>query len=175
MINLSNQVHPLVLGDVYRSRTQIQMLAKKLLLKQINDSEKIEKIIAFLCSDSGSHDYSIYRREARDELGLNIEEPDDSFYQLIKDTFNSIKSELELNTPYDPNLILGSQMTANYSSRRILIESLQFGTHVFVSEGTLVKNVQTIPQQPPLPPIQRTLIDDQRKFEGWRTEEQIIS
>jgi hypothetical protein len=66
-------------------------------------------------------------------------------------------------------------MTANYSSRRILIESLQFGTHVFVSEGTLVKNVQTIPQQPPLPPIQRTLIDDQRKFEGWRTEEQIIS
>lgn len=113
MINLSNQVHPLVLGDVYRSRTQIQMLAKKLLLKQINDSEKIEKIIAFLCSDSGSHDYSIYRREARDELGLNIEEPDDSFYQLIKDTFNSIKSELELNTPYDPNLILGSQMTAN--------------------------------------------------------------
>lgn len=53
MINLSNQVHPLVLGDVYRSRTQIQMLAKKLLLKQINNSEKIEKIIAFLCSRLG--------------------------------------------------------------------------------------------------------------------------
>ena len=172
MINLSNQVHPLVLGDVYRSRTQIQMLAKKLLSKQMDDKEKIDKIISFLCSDSGSHDYSIYRREARDELGLNIEKPDDDFYQIIKSTFNDIKSELELNIPYDPNVVLGTQMTANYNARRILIESLQFGAHVFVSEGTLVKNVQTIPQQPPLPPIQRTLIDDQRKFEGWRTEEQ---
>lgn len=175
LINLSNQVHPIVLGDVYRSRTQIQMLAKKLLSKQINDKKKIEKIISFLCSDSGSHDYTIYRREARDELGLNIEKPDDSFYNIIKDTFNSIKLELELNAPYDPNLMLGTQTTVNYSARRILIESLQFGTHVFVSEGTLIKNVQTIPQQPPLPPIQRTLIDDQRKFEGWRTEEQKIS
>jgi hypothetical protein len=175
LINLSNQVHPIVLGDVYRSRTQIQMLAKKLLSKQINDKKKIEKIIAFLCSDSGSHDYTIYRREARDELGLNIEKPDDSFYNIIKDTFNSIKLELELNTPFDPNLMLGTQTTVNYSARRILIESLQFGTHVFVSEGTLIKQVQTIPQQPPLPPIQRTLIDDQRKFEGWRTEEQKIS
>ena len=44
-INISNQVHPLVLGDVYRSRTQIQMLAKKLLLKQIDDKDKIENII----------------------------------------------------------------------------------------------------------------------------------
>jgi len=172
MINLSNQVHPLVLGDVYRSRTQIQMLAKKLLSKQMDNKEKIDKIISFLCSDSGSHDYSIYRREARDELGLNIEKPDDDFYQIIKSTFNDIKSELELNIPYDPNVVLGTQMTANYNARRILIESLQFGAHVFVSEGTLVKNIQTIPQLPPLPPIQRTLIDDQRKFEGWRTEEQ---
>lgn len=171
LINLSNQVHPLVLGDVYRSRSQIQMLAKKLLSKQINDPEKIEKIIAFLCSDSGSHDYTIYRREAMDELGLNIEKPDDEFYQIIKSTFNTIKDELELNIPYDPNLMLGSKNTVDYSSRRILIESLQFGTHVFVSEGTLVKNVQVIPQPHPIPPIQRTLIDDQRKFEGWKTEE----
>jgi hypothetical protein len=172
MINLSNQVHPLVLGDVFRSRTQIQMLAKKLLSKQIKNENQIEKIIAFLCSDSGSHDYSIYRREAKDELGLNIEKPDDEFYQIIKNTFNDIKSELELNIPYDPNLVLGTQMSANYSARRILIESLQFGTHVFVSEGTLHKTVQNIPQQQPLPTILRTLIDDQRKFEGWRTEKQ---
>jgi hypothetical protein len=175
LINLSNQVHPIVLGDVYRSKTQIQMLAKKLLSKQIDDKERIEKIIAFLCSDSGSHDYSIYRREARDELGLNIEKPDNEFYQTIKSTFDDIKAELELNIPFDPNLVLGTQLSANYSSRRILIESLPFGTHVFVSEGTLVKNIQNFPQQPPMPPIQRTLIDDQRKFEGWRTEEQIIS
>lgn len=172
MINLSNLVHPLVLGDVYRSRTQIQMLAKKLLSKQISEIEKIEKIIAFLCSDSGSHDYSIYRREAKEELGLNIEKPDDEFYKIINDTFKSIKSELQLNNPFDLNSILGTQNTVQYTSRRILIESLQFGTHVFVSEGTLSRKVQTIPQQPPFPHLQSTFIEDQRKFEGWRSEEQ---
>ncbi|KAA6325832.1 hypothetical protein EZS27_024995 [termite gut metagenome] len=172
LINLSNQVHPLVLGDIYRSRSQIQMLAKKLLSKQIQEEEKIKKIIAFLCSDSGSHDYTIYRKEAKNELGLNIEAPDDNFYSLIKATFNDIKSELELDIPYNPNVLLGANQTADYSCRRSLIESLDFGTHVFVSEGTLVKSIQNIQQMPQFPPIQRTIIDDQRKFEGWKTEQQ---
>jgi len=170
LINLSNQVHPLVLGDVYRSRTQIQMLAKKLLLKQMDDPEKIEKIIAFLCSDSGSHDYTIHRTEAKNELGLNIEKPNDEFYVIIKSIFDDIKQELELNQPFTPNLVLGSLNTASYVTRRALIESAQYGTHVFVSEGTLVKTDQIIPQPHPLPPIQRSLIDDQRHFEGWKTE-----
>jgi hypothetical protein len=170
LINLSNQVHPLVLGDIYRSRTQIQMLAKKLLLKQIKEEEKIEKIIAFLCSDSGSHDYTIYRREAQNELELNIEKPDDNLYSIIKATMDNIKLELELDKPYNPNVILGASQTADYSCRRILIESLDLGTHVFVSEGTLVKNVQNIQQFPQIPPIQQTIINDQRKFEGWKTE-----
>jgi hypothetical protein len=171
LINLSNQVHPLVLGDIYRSRSQIQMLAKKLLSKQVQEKEKIEKIIAFLCSDSGSHDYTIYRKEAKNELGLNIETPDDSFYALIKATFNDIKSELELDIPYNPNVLLGANQTTDYSCRRSLIESLAFGTHVFVSEGTLVKSIQNIQQMSQFPPIQRTIIDDQRKFEGWKTEQ----
>ena len=170
LLNLSEKVHPLVLGDVYRSRTQIQMLARKLLSKQIADTEKIEKIISFLTSDSGSHDYTIYRSEAKDELGLNIEKPDDELYGIIKEIFNDIKKELELTTPFDPNLIVGASPIANYSCRRVLIESIAGGTDVFVSEGTIVKQQQTIPQPPPLPPLQRTILDDNRSFEGWRHE-----
>jgi len=170
LIGLSNQVHPLVLGDVYRSRTQIQMLARKLLLKQINNKKSIDKIIAFLCSDSGSHDYTIYRREAKEELGLNIEKPDDDFYQLIKDTFTNIQNELELKKAFDPNMILGNNSQMNYSCRRALIESIAGGTDVFVSEGTLLRNTQLIPQAPNLPPVQRIVIEDQRKFEGWKHE-----
>ena len=170
LIGLSNQVHPLVLGDVYRSRTQIQMLARKLLSKQIKDKKSIDKIIAFLCSDSGSHDYTIYRREAKEELGLNIEKPDDDFYQLIKDTFTNIQNELELKKAFDPNMILGTNSQMNYSCRRALIESIAGGTDVFVSEGTLLRNNQIISQGPNLPPIQRVVIEDQRKFEGWKHE-----
>jgi hypothetical protein len=170
LLNLSNQVHPLVLGNVYRSRTQIQMLAKKLLSQQIKEDEKIEKIIAFLCSDSGSHDYTIYRREAQNELGLNIEKSDDYLYSIIKATFDDIKLELELDKPFNLNIIMGANQMADYNCRRSLIESIGYGTHVFVSEGTLVKNIQNIQQIPQFPPLQQTIISDQRKFEGWKTE-----
>jgi hypothetical protein len=170
LIGLSNQVHPLVLGDVYRSRTQIQMLARKLLLKQIKDKKQIDKIIAFLCSDSGSHDYTIYRREAKEELGLNIEKPNDEFYQIIKETFTDIQNEFELKKAFDTNILLGNNNQADYSCRRALVESIAGGTDVFVSEGTLLKNTQIIQQAPNVPPIQRVVIEDQRKFEGWKHE-----
>ena len=168
--SLSDKVHPLVLGDVYRSRTQIRMLASKLLSKQMKDKKKIEKITSFLCGDSGSHDYTIYRREAHEELGLNIEKPDDNFYKIIKETFDDIKKELELLTPFDAGVIIGASPSLNYSARRALIESIDGGTDVFLSEGTLVKHVQTINQPPPLPPIQRIAVEDQRRFEGWKHE-----
>ncbi|HTK21694.1 MAG TPA: hypothetical protein VL442_19390 [Mucilaginibacter sp.] len=79
LLNLAEKVHPLVLGNVYRTRSQIQMVARKLLQKQLGNDQinKIDKIISFLCSDSGSLDYAIYRNEARDELGLAIDKPDD--------------------------------------------------------------------------------------------------
>lgn len=171
LLSLSEKVHPLVLGDVYRSRTQIQMLARKLLLKQIEDKSRIEEIIAFLTSDSGSHDYTIYRDEARDELGLNIEKPDDDLYSIIKLVFDDIKSELELLNPFDPNLILGTKQSSHYVCRRILVESIHGGTDVFISEGDMLKQQQQIPQQPPLPPLQRTIVEDNRTFEGWKHEQ----
>jgi len=171
LLSLSEKVHPLVLGDVYRSRTQIQMLARKLLSKQLDDKDRIEEIITFLTSDSGSHDYTIYRKEAKEELGLNIEKPNDELYAIIKDTFDNIKDELELMKPFDPNLILSVNQTANYTCRRVLIESIEGGTDVFLSEGQIVKQQQQIPQQPPFPPLQRTIIDDNRSFEGWRHED----
>jgi hypothetical protein len=170
LIGLSNQVHPLVLGDVYRSRTQIQMLARKLLLKQMKNKNQIDKIISFLCSDSGSHDYSIYRSEAKQELGLNIEKPNDDFYKIIKETFIDIQNELELKKAFDANIILGNNNQASYSCRRALIESLMEGTDVFVSEGILNKTTQLLPQAPGLPPIQRMMVEDQRNFEGWKHE-----
>ena len=50
---LSDFVHPLVLGEVYRSKAQIQMMAEQLIQNQVTDPDKIKKIIAFLCRESG--------------------------------------------------------------------------------------------------------------------------
>ena len=75
--NLSNQIHPLVLGQIYRTRQQIRSLAAKLLSYQEARAEKTANIVSFLCSESGSHDHTINRREAR-ELGLVVENSDDA-------------------------------------------------------------------------------------------------
>jgi len=177
LLNLAEKVHPLVLGNVYRSRTQIQMVARKLLQKQLGaeQAEKIDKIVAFLCSDSGSHDYAIYRNEARDELELSIEKPNDEQYERIKLVFDDIRNELKLLEPFNPNLELGANHTANYSCRRVLLESIEGGTDVYVTEGALIKTTQTINQPNNLPPINRTTIENQMNYEGWKHEENNVT
>ena len=62
-------------------------------------------------------------------------------------------------------------MTANYSCRRVLLESIDGGTDIYVTEGALIKANQKINQSPPLPPIIRSTIENQMQFEGWKHEE----
>lgn len=162
---LSKQVHPLVLGEAFRARSQIRMLARKLLSRQITDEKKLEKILGFLCSESGSHDYTINRREARDELELKIEKPDENLYELIKSIYDDITSELEISSPFDPNMILGVNNQVNYLFRRALIESIDGGCHVFVSEGELKRQPIQV-----RPGITQLAVHDTRTFEGWRHE-----
>jgi hypothetical protein len=162
---LSKQVHPLVLGQAFRARSQIRMLASKLLSKQIKDKNKIERILKFLCSESGSHDYTINRREARNELGLIVETPDDSLYQLINSIYLNIASELRLTTPFNPSMELGVNTNSNYSFRRALVESTNGGSYVFVSEGQLARQPVQLK-----PGVMQTGIQDNRVFEGWRYE-----
>jgi len=164
---LASKVDPLVLGDVFRARTHIRMLARNLLEKQIktrNSKEKINKIVNFLCSDSGSHNYTINRTEARENLGLNIERPDENLYSLIMKIYRNIEDELELRRPFIPQLLISSVDKADFKCRRALIESIDGKTNVFVSEGSLVK------QQVPTPNGLMIQIQDIRTFEGWRKE-----
>lgn len=166
---LTQHVHPLVLGEVYRSRSQIRMLGERLMSKHLDNEEptkeKIEKILDFLCSESGSHDYKIYRQEARDELGLTIERPDDT-YAAIKDIYDDIANELQLHEPYDPRISLGGQTSIKYEMPRALIESTTGGSHRFVSVGHLAKRSVTDPDTGAI----HERIQDNRTFEGWKHE-----
>ena len=160
---LAQNVHPLVIGQTYRVRSQIRMLGERLLSSHIESQGTRDKILNFLCSESGSHDYTINRREARENLCLPIETPSWEFYDLIKTLYNDIAKDLELTTPYDANSILGSKDEANYMFRRALIESLAGGEHTFISEGVLSRQRVEIQQG-----VSGYAINDQRRFEGWR-------
>lgn len=164
LLNLSEKIHPLTLGQVYKSKSQIQMLARKLMKWQNLEEEKEDAIIKFLCSESGSHDYSIRRKEASENLGLIIEKPSQELYNTIKRIYDDISEEMELENPYNPAIMLNNANSIQYSFRRCLIESLNNGTDVFMSEGQLSKQVL---QQMPGMPIQFNL-NDNRTYEGWK-------
>lgn len=156
--NLSEKVHPLVLGQAYRSRAQIKMLASRLLVRQLNgDKKKINKVTKFLCSESGSHDYTINRSEALKDLGLKIEKPTENQYSLIKGLYDDFSNELGLNDSSFPRLTVGTQ----YSVKRAFIESSFGGSDYYVSEGK-VEILQS----------QNGAIQQQftRFFDGWRHE-----
>jgi ClpP class serine protease len=164
---LTDNVHPLVLGQAYRTRGQIRMLGTRLLSRHMENNDKIERILSFLCSESGSHDYTIYRQEAREELGLKVESPDEKLYGIIKAIYDDIADELNLTDPYIPMVILGGQNEATYEFRRAIIESLNGGSHQFRSEGILRKHQVVNPQTG----IAQENIEDRRTFEGWRYEQ----
>jgi len=167
LVDLSNKVHPLVLGQIFRSKAQIRFLAKKLLKRQVKDDEKRDEIIDFLCAESGSHDYTINRREAR-ELGLEIENPSGELYALIRKIHLSYVEELKLLEPYDPSGLLGAEQTVDYVLPRAAIESAKTGCNQFVTHGTLTKSMMQVQVAPGMPLMQQQAIQDNRKFEGWR-------
>lgn len=153
-MKLTENVHPLVLGQVYRSRAQIQMLAEKLLPNQVRDEEKIKNIIAFLCSESGSHDYTINRREAENDLGLSITKPSAEQYRIIKSIYDDINDELQFNKTFDFGAINGV-----YAVRRCLLESIIGGSDYFVTEGQCIHGIDQNGQK---------VVQNRTVFEGWR-------
>ncbi len=99
------------------------MLAKKLLGTHPSSKVECDSILQFLCSESGSHDYTITRQEARDALGLPVERPDDALYSTIRTLQQDFTKELELRSAYDPNLHLAGTNAAPYAFKRALIEA----------------------------------------------------
>ena len=157
LVQLCNHIHPLVLGSVFRSKSQIEMLGRKLMESAGAPQEKIVSVLPFLCSESGSHDYSIHRREAL-KLGLPIEKPDAAFYLEIKALYDDLAAELEFATPWNPMAALGTNQSLNYSAKRCLVESTTGGSYSFVTQGHLEKT--TLPNH-------QTQIQDTRQHEGW--------
>ncbi len=140
---LSESVHPLVLGNAFRARAQIRMLGERLLSNHMTDQTSITKVLDFLCSESGSHDYTINRREARQQLGLPIETPSAEFYGTLKELYDIIASELQLTEPFDLNslgIIVGNRDQVPCTFTRGLIESLDGGSHVRLTEGELSRH-----------------------------------
>lgn len=127
---LALNVNPLVLGAVQRSREQIAFLATKLMECHTKDEGQIKKTVDILTRERFSHDYIISRREAQEELGLNIVVPDDELTKLIIDLFSLYNDILMLDKPYNREIILGLDNEKISDFNRAIIESINL-THIF--------------------------------------------
>lgn len=101
---LADRVHPLALGDVYRSRQQIERLGQELLKKHRKDDKKTQEIISTLTRGLGSHDYPISRTEARELLGKQVAQDDAELETLVWNLHQAYVTEMKWGTPYNPGV-----------------------------------------------------------------------
>ena len=72
--------------------------------------------------------------------------------------------QMELRDPFQINALASKEQIVNYQFIRAVIESVEHGSHYFVSQG----EIQTIELSDPNHGIQQTAIQDNRTFDGWR-------
>lgn len=161
---LASEVHPLALGSLFRARSQIQRLATRLLQLHISDELIIQRIVAVLCNEAGSHDYTINRREAENDLRLPIVKPDDELYEVIRALQDDIRTELCLNQRFEPAFVVGGNAAAGYECPRALVESVSGGSDRMISRGVINALTVNGPAGP------QPAFMDQRQFEGWEHE-----
>ena len=110
--SLAERVHPLALGDVFRARQQIELLATKLLRAHRDDDKRIETIVSTLTKQLGSHDYLISRKEARELFGDQVIGDDAELEALIWALYRDFAGEMSLGVPYDPAQVLHANASA---------------------------------------------------------------
>ncbi len=134
---LTEQVHPLALGNVKRSLSQSRMMAKKLLSLHMDAtklSHKIDEIVDHLTSKLYFHGHPINRQEARDHVGLaTVVDPPQKVEKLMWRLYLDYEEEMKLEQPFDvasqfiaehPSLVAGASKTTNPQKAKIVcIES----------------------------------------------------
>lgn len=163
---LADKVHPLALGAVHRAREQNRELARRMLKRHMEDKTKINFIVDKLTKELPTHNYLIGRNEARDDIQLNITEPDEGAEKLIWSLYKEYESWLKLTIPYSPELDLGSEDQKRVRCERAVVECLddaKLSQYIFVSDKILLKAKFTPPgMQVPVDQVgERTI------YQGW--------
>ena len=163
---LSEKVHPMALGAVYRSREQVRLLASKLLGMHEKDKTKTDKLVDTLTKELPSHQYLISRREAKEELGFKVSEPAPRLDELIWNLYKDYEEQLQLNIPYNPEAILGTTGSVTATFDRGAIESLKTGgvkAHMFRT----VREIRRVQSTQPGIPFPVVGIQERNIEERW--------
>lgn len=105
-VALTNQIHPLALGNVKRSTAQSQMMGEKLLRLRselpLNQHEMTE-VIHKLTSQLYYHGHPINRREAREDLGLSfVQNSSEAEEAAMWGLYQAYADEMDMESPFRP-------------------------------------------------------------------------
>jgi hypothetical protein len=163
---LSDKVHPLALGAVYRAREQNNSLATKLLSGHMSDKAKIGRIVKLLTQKLPTHNYLIGRLEAKD-IGLDIKEPDTHIEGLMWKLYKEYEEWLKLTSPASAELDLGAEDRKIVRYERAALESINNGSllqHVFITDKLIFRMMSTpAGAQKPIEQVMERIL-----YQGWR-------
>jgi hypothetical protein len=158
--SLTNNVHPLAIGNVYRFYAQSRMMAKKLLKLHMTDPKDdhvIEEVSETLTSKLFFHGHPINRKEAIN-LKLKIDEPKQEVEDLMWKLYKSYENDMEILQPFNAQEMLNKSEQNSIDSVKVIgacVESENQEDH-FVSEFKIMR--PPILQNAPLPlQIQATI------------------
>jgi len=167
---LASDVRPIALGNVYRAKQQIGMLARKLLSFHMDpeqDESRINHIVETLTRKLYSHDYLVGRKEAKEHIGLKVVDCSENLESKIMALYDCYAEDLELDTPFNPELVLGNQSTKAVEFDRAFIESSDC-TYVFHTRRE-VKRVKTTKEGIQLEGFQQRILEDVWRMQARKT------
>jgi hypothetical protein len=162
---LSNRVHPLALGAVYRAREQSGTLARRLLEHHMDDRVKIDQIVDKLTRQLPTHSYLIGRDEARDYVGLTIKKTTEGLETAIWQLYQQYADWFRLTEPYSPILDIGSEQSRRVTYERAAIEMIHGENlyhYVFLADKELTR-IQIAQHG-----IQTDQVGERLVYQGWR-------
>jgi hypothetical protein len=126
---LTEKIHPIVLGDVYRSRQQIEGLATTLLESHVDDEASVNNAVRKLTLELGSHDYLISRDEAASFLKILPKAAENQIQEdLMWQLYEDFRVDMDLGRLYMPGVEVAAAkaagtLPAKISQKIVIIES----------------------------------------------------
>ena len=157
---LTDKIGPNVLGQIERTDNHIRFVARQLLVTRKNKVEetKINSIIEILTEKIYHHGHGIARKEAK-EMGLPIENPNESLEKSIWNLYLIYEKYLDLLNPLFPEKVIGKNELKNITVPKAIIESYE-KLHIFESETLYERQREIIPNLQMNIPISLNLPND---------------
>ncbi len=125
---LTNNIHPLALGNVQRTYLLIRRLGQALLALHLDESKdkvKINSIIEGLTTEFFSHIHAIPRKEAISLLGSWVKKPPETLAGLMEVLFENYLTDLELRRKLSIPELMGNEQTKAITNTAAILETAE--------------------------------------------------